>query len=61
VKLTVLRNAFNGYDGLSRGVAHGELAGTPRRAVQQDGASAALPFATTIFCSSEAEFFAQRK
>jgi hypothetical protein len=61
VKLAVLFEAFNGDDGFSRGVSDGELAGAPRRAVQQNRAGAALAFAATVFGSSEAEFFAKRK
>ena len=61
VKLAVLFEAFNGDDRFSGCIADGELAGTPWPAVHKDGASAALAFATTIFGSGEAEFFAQRK
>jgi hypothetical protein len=61
MKLTVLFEALNGDDGFSRGVSDGELAGAPRRAIQQNGAGPALAFAAAVFCSSEAKFFAQSK
>ncbi len=61
MKLTVLLEAFNGEDGFSIRIANGKLAGAPRRAVQQNGAGAALAFAAAVFGSSEAKLFAQRK
>ena len=61
MKLAVLFEAFNGDDGFSRGVSDGELAGAPRRAIQQNSAGAALAFAATVFCSGEAKLFAQSK
>jgi hypothetical protein len=61
MKLAVLLEALDGENGFSRGVADGELAGTPRRAIQKNRAGAALAFATTIFGSSQAKLFAQGK
>jgi hypothetical protein len=61
MKLTVLFEALNGDDGFSRGVSDKELAGAPRRAIQQHRAGPALAFAAAVFCSSEAKFFAQSK
>ena len=61
MKLTVLFEALNGDDGFSRSVGDGELAGAPRRAIQQNSAGAALAFAATVLCSGEAQFFAQGK
>jgi hypothetical protein len=58
MKLAVLFEAFNGDDGFSRSVSDRKLAGTPRRAIQQNGAGTALAFATTIFGSGEAKLFA---
>ena len=59
MELAVLFETFNGEDGFSGGVSDGELAGAAGRAVEQDGAGAALSFAATVFCSSEAKLFAQ--
>jgi len=61
MKLAVLLEALNSENGFSCSVADGELAGTPRRAIEQNGAGAALAFAATVFCSSEAKLFAQSK
>jgi len=61
MKLAVLLEALNSKNGFSRGVADGELAGTPRRAIQKNRAGAALAFAATVFGSSQAKLFAQGK
>src|SRR5260370_41778686 len=61
MKLAVLFEAFDGNDGFSRRIADRKLAGAARRAVQQDGAGAALSFAAAVFGSSEAKLFAKRK
>src|SRR5258706_3293124 len=47
MKLAVLLEALNSENGFSCSVADGELAGTPRRAIQKNGAGAALAFAAT--------------
>jgi hypothetical protein len=59
MQLAVLFEAFDGGDGFSGGIGYGELAGAARRAIQKDGAGAALAFAAAVFGSGEAEFFAQ--
>lgn len=59
MKLAVLFETFDSEDGFSIRVANGKLAGTPRRAVQQNGASAALAFAAAVFGSGKAELLAQ--
>ena len=61
MKLAVLFETFNSEDGFSGGVSDGELAGAAGRAVEQDGAGAALAFAAAVFRSGEAKLFAQRK
>src|SRR5882724_10385942 len=61
MKLAVLFETFDGEDGFSCHVANRKLAGTARRAIQQNGTGAALPFAATIFGSGETELFAQRE
>ena len=61
MKLSILLEALNRENGFSCSVADGELAGTPRRAIQKNGAGAALAFAATVFCSGEAKLFAQSK
>jgi hypothetical protein len=61
MKPAVLFEAFNGDDRFSDGIADGELARTPRGTIQQNRTSAALAFATSVFGSSKAKFFAQRK
>lgn len=61
MQLTVLFETFNGDDGFSRSVADRELAGSSRRAIQQDGASATLAFTATVLGSGQAKLFAQRK
>jgi len=61
MKLTVLFETFNREDGFSGSVADRELAGAAGRAVEQDGAGAALAFAAAVFRSGEAKLFAQRK
>ena len=61
MKLAVLLEALNSENGFSCSFADGELAGTPRRAIQKNGAGAALAFAATVFCSGEAKLFAQSK
>ncbi len=61
MKLAVLFEALDGDDGFSRGVGDGELAGAPRRAIQQNSVGAALAFAATVLCSGEPQFFAQGK
>jgi len=58
MKLAALFEAFNGDDGFPGGIVNGELARTPRRAIQKYGAGTALPFAATVFRSGEAELFA---
>jgi hypothetical protein len=61
MELAVLLESFDGGDGFSGGVADRELAGAARRAIEQNGAGAALAFAATVFCSGEAKLFAQSK
>jgi hypothetical protein len=61
MKLAVLFEALNSENGFSCSVADGELAGTPRRAIQKNRAGAALAFAATVFGSGEAKVFSQRK
>ena len=61
MKLAVLLEALNSENGFSCSFADGELAGTPRRAIQKNRAGAALAFAATVFCSGEAKLFAQSK
>src|ERR1700746_1841103 len=58
MKQAALFEAFNGDDGFPGGVVDGELARTPRRAIQKYGAGTALPFAATVFRSGEAELLA---
>jgi hypothetical protein len=59
MQLPVLLESFNGQDRFVRGIAHGKLAGSPRRATKKDRAGAALAFATTIFAPSQAQLFAK--
>lgn len=61
MKLAILFEAFDGEDGFSVSIANRQLAGAARGAVQQNGAGAALAFATTVFGSGKAKLFAQRK
>jgi hypothetical protein len=61
MELAVLFEAFDSENGFSFGIAHGKLAGAARRAVQKNGASAALAFAATVFGTRKAKLFAQRK
>jgi hypothetical protein len=61
MKLAVLFEAFDGEDGFSFGITDRKLAGTARRAIQENGASAALAFTATVFGSGKAKLFAQRK
>ena len=61
MQLAVVFETFDGDDGFSRSVIHGKLAGSPRRAIQQDGASATLAFAAAVLGSGQAKLFAQRK
>jgi len=61
MELAVLFEAFDGDDGFSGGVGDGELAGSAWRAIQQDGAGAALAFSASVFRSREAKFLTQCK
>src|ERR1700675_3207298 len=61
MELAVLFEAFNGEDGFYFGIANRKLAGAAWRAVEQNGAGAALAFAATVFGSGEAKLFAQGK
>jgi hypothetical protein len=61
MQLAVVFETLNGDNGFSRSVADGELAGSSRYAIQQDGASATLAFTTTVLGSGQSKLFAQRK
>jgi hypothetical protein len=61
MELAVLFESFNGGDGFSGCVADRELAGAAGRAIEQNGAGAALAFTATVFCSGKAKLFAQSK
>jgi hypothetical protein len=59
MKLAVLLEALNSKNGFSRGLADGELAGTPRQAIQKNRAGAALAFAATVFCPGQLKLVAK--
>ena len=61
MQLAVVFETFNGDNGFSRSVADGELAGSSRHTVQQDGASATLAFTATVLGSGQSKLFTQRK
>src|SRR5204862_7550748 len=52
MQLAVVFETFDGDDGFSRSVIHGKLAGSPRRAIQQDGARATMTFAAAVLVFS---------
>ena len=56
--MAIFFEAFDGGDGLHH-FAEGKLAGTARRAADQDRAGATLPFTATVFCAGEPKFIAQ--
>ena len=58
VEMAIFFEAFDCRDRLHY-FADGHLAGTARRAADQDRAGATLPFTATVFCAGEAEFVAE--
>ena len=59
VKLAVLLEAFDGPDLLFAEVSDMLVAGTGGRAINQNRASAALPFTAAVFAAGEAEIITQ--
>ena len=59
MELLTLGQTFDGRDLLACGGPNGKHAGTPRLAVNQDGAGAALAFAATVLAPGQIEEFAE--
>jgi hypothetical protein len=58
MQMAIFFEAFDCGDGLYD-FAEGKLAGTARRAADQDRAGTALPFTAAVFCAGESKFVAE--